>query len=79
MSSEERYLTDNAGHPRGHPDQGDGGALPPVLCQHLLADLLRVLVRLAVARGLEGPGPGLGRLVEQTEAAGAGTQLRVKI
>ena len=48
-------ITDNVGHPRGHPDQGDGGALPAVLCQHLLARLLRLLVRLSVARGLEGP------------------------
>ena len=37
--------SDNAGHPRGHLDPGDGGPLSPVLCQHLLAHLLRVHVR----------------------------------
>ena len=57
-------ITDNVGHPRGHPDQGDGGALPAVLRQHLLARLLRLLVRLSVARGLEDPGPGLVCMVE---------------
>lgn len=57
-------ITDNVGHPRGHPDQGDGGALPAVLCQHLLARLLRLLVWLSVARGLEDPGPGLVCMVE---------------
>ena len=57
-------ITDNVGHPRGHPDQGDGGALPAVLCQHLLARLLRLLVRVSVARGLEGSRPGLVCLVE---------------
>ena len=69
-------ITDNVGHPRGHPDQGDGGALPPVLCQHLLARLLRLLVRLSVARGLEDPGPRMVCLVEQETAR---TKLQVII